>query len=127
MTPPDQSISETTWVNVPSSVLTGWARLVSLVVTVHPLVASGVTLAMGWVVGSWTRRPTTSAPGSSSGTWKLRTSDVESRGALVGLTVTWAHAVVGHSTTRVAITAAGAHRRAPRIAGIAVPLIGRGR
>jgi hypothetical protein len=47
-----QSISETTWVMLPSSVWMGVVSLVWVMVAVQPVCGATSTPAMGWSVGS---------------------------------------------------------------------------
>src|SRR5665213_227544 len=92
MVPPVQSTSETTEVNVPSSVVTGLARVTCCSVTVQPVTASGERTAIGWSVGTWIRNAVTDAVVDSLGTRKPRTTSPDPWGTDEGLMVTCAEA-----------------------------------
>ncbi len=105
--PPVQSTSLTAVVKVPSSVVSGLARVTVCSVIVQPGTGLASTCAIGYCVGICSWSSTVFAFDSSLGTLKV-SSAVAPWGSEVGLTVTWAEAL--------AATARPARVRAPRVA-----------
>src|SRR4029077_6694489 len=113
MVPPLQSTSETVAVNVPSSVVIGFASCGVCTVTAPPEPACGDTITMGWSIGNWTRSPVTSAKGDSLGTRNVRMASDVPAGTDDGLTVTCAPAAPAQVTrTAMMATAPTRARRA---------------